>query len=391
MRSKLPVKLLGNAFFRAPNISVNILRGLFRKHIGTDKDYAKGNGKALKPPYQISIRITNVCNHRCAVCGQYGSKGYMKTESGKQLLKTLPIEKYKELVDQVAKYKPIFYFTGGECFLYPKFVELVNYVKKKKCMVSVVTNGVKLEQYADEIVKNKWDMLLVSFDGPKKIHDECRNYPGAFDTAVNGILRVNYFKKKYHSVKPFVLTSTTISKVNAPFLEETFAIGKKLHPDLMVVYLSWFTSEEIGQVQTKLYKENLGVEPFTWKSYVRSFSEEEANLFYTAIKKIKSKKWPFEYFIIPDLKDKDIPRYYLNPEEMFGYDKCVAPFLMVDIMPNGDVVTCRDYIDVKVGNITEKPLLEIWNDAPFVKFRKLLIKNKGLFPQCSRCCGLMGF
>ncbi len=95
--------------------------------------------------------------------------------------------------------------------------------------------------------------------------------------------------------------------------------------------------------------------------------------------------------VIPNIKDKDIAKYYLNSSEMFGYAKCVAPFIMVDIMPNGDVTTCRDFIDIKVGNITEKPLLDIWNGEEFVKFRKLLIENKGLLPQCSRCCGLMGF
>ena len=50
---------------------------------------------------------------------------------------------------------------------------------------------------------------------------------------------------------------------------------------------------------------------------------------------------------------------------MFGFGKCVTPFLEVNIMPNGDVVTCRDYIDVKVGNIAENKLLDIWNNDGF--------------------------
>jgi hypothetical protein len=70
---------------------------------------------------------------------------------------------------------------------------------------------------------------------------------------------------------------------------------------------------------------------------------------------------------------------YLQPAKVFRFDKCITL-----IMLNGDVVTCRDYIDVKVRNITEKGLLKIWNDEGFVRFRALL-------PQCTRCCGLMGF
>jgi radical SAM protein with 4Fe4S-binding SPASM domain len=391
MRSRLPLKLFSKAVFTCPDLTYTLLRGLARKHLGISIDYRKGTGEALKKPRQISLRITNACNHRCAVCGQYGRHGYMNDKSHGDLLKTLPSETYKELIDQVADDKPIFYVTGGEPFLYPGFMELMNYIKQKGCVLSVVTNGVLLEKNAEEIVKNKWDMILVSFDGPKEIHDQCRNYPGAYATSVNGLLKLNEMKNKYGSVKPFVLTSTTISQVNAPVLDQTFEIGTRLAPDLMVVYLSWFTSEAIGKAHTKILEENLGITPFTWKSYAAEFSEEDASLFRNAIRDLKKREWPFPYLIIPALNDSDIARYYTETSEMFGYDKCAAPFLMIDVMPNGDVVTCRDFIDIKVGNITEKPLLEIWNDEPFVRFRKLLIDQGGLLPQCSRCCGLMGF
>jgi radical SAM protein with 4Fe4S-binding SPASM domain len=391
MRSRFPIPLLAKAITKAPDLTFFLLKSLYRKHMGTFKDYKKGNGKALKPPIQISLRITNVCNHRCAVCGQYGKNGYMHFKESKDLLKTLPLQTYKELVDEHAHLKPLYYITGGEPFLYQGLVELCNYMKKKGSVVSVVTNGVMLEKYAEEIVKNKWDMILVSFDGPKDVHDQCRNFDGAYDSAAKGLIKIHKIKKEMKSVKPFVLTSTTLSSVNVPVLEETFNIGKEIKPDLMVVYLSWFTSEKIGKAHTKILEDNLNITPYTWKSYAKEFSKEEARSFKDALTRVKEKRWPFPYFIIPDLKEKDFENYYLKPDEFFGFEKCVAPFVMVDIMPNGDVVTCRDYIDVIVGNITEKPLLEIWNDDKFVAWRKLLIKHHGKLPQCSRCCGLMGF
>jgi radical SAM protein with 4Fe4S-binding SPASM domain len=59
-------------------------------------------------------------------------------------------------------------------------------------------------------------------------------------------------------------------------------------------------------------------------------------------------------------------------------------------MPNGDVATCRDYPDYVCGNIQKQGLLEIWNNDRYRKFRESL-KNDGLLPICSRCCGLMGW
>ena len=391
MRSRFPVRLLAKVFARSPRIIPPLLKGMYRKHIGVELEYRRGDGIASAPPRQISLRITNACNHRCAVCGQYGSHGYMNTGQRQSLLKHLPAETYRNLIDQVAEYHPVFYVTGGEPFLYPGFVPLMNYIKQKGCVLSVVTNGVKLAEAAEEIVRNKWDMVLVSFDGPREIHDDCRNFPGAFDTAVEGIRKLNELKKKYNTVRPYVMTSTTISSKNAGVLPETFEIGSRLNPDLMVVYLSWFTSPEIGSAHARILKDELGYEAFTYKSYTRTFTPEEAQLYQDAIVKVKENSWPFKYIIIPSIGDSDIARYYTEPSEMFGYRKCAAPFLMIDVMPNGDVTTCRDFIDIKVGNITEKPLLEIWNDEGFVRFRKLLIKNGGTLPQCSRCCGLMGF
>ncbi len=391
MRSRFPARLLFTAISRCPGLSLLSVKYLYRKHIDSGRDYRRGTGEALQPPVQISLRITNACNHRCAVCGQYGHNGYMHQDKRRDMLRTLPLEVYQNLIDQTAHLRPVFYITGGEPFLYPGFMELMNYIKKRGCALSVVTNGVLLEKHAEEIVRNGWDMALVSFDGPEEIHDRCRKTPGAYTTAVRGILALNEMKRKHRSAKPFVLTSTTISGVNAQVLPDTFEIGSRLRPDLMVVYLSWFTSESIGKAHAEILERELGVTPFTWKSYLAEFSQDEAALFRDALENVRRKKWPFEYLVIPDLRGDDVARYFTTPEEMFGFGKCVAPFLMIDVMPNGDVTTCRDFIDVKVGNITEKPLLEIWNDKPFVRFRKLLLDHGGLLPQCSRCCGLMGF
>ncbi|MFA5859703.1 MAG: radical SAM protein [Elusimicrobiota bacterium] len=391
MRSRTPINFVLETCVRTPDLIPVLNKTLIRKHILADLDYKRGDGKASRPPVQISLRITNACNHRCAVCGQFGEKGYIHTEDGKKLLKTMPLQKYKEIVDEVSRYKPIFYVTGGEAFLYPHLVELMNYIKHKGCTVSVVTNGVRLKESAEQIVRNGWDMILVSLDGPKKVHDQCRGLPGAYKAAVNGLFELRRWKRKLRKSKPYILTSTTISKVNAPVLDKTFTICNRIKPDVMVVYLSWFTTEKIGQQHTQIIEKALGIKPYTWKSYVNRFNEIDLDLFVSAVEKVRKKRWNFKSMFIPDLRLNDMKDYYLKPSEMFGYSKCIAPFIMVDIMPNGDVTTCRDFIDIKVGNVNDNKLLDIWNNDKFVQFRKLLIKHKGLLPICARCCGLMGF
>ena len=129
----------------------------------------------------------------------------------------------------------------------------------------------------------------------------------------------------------------------------------------------------------------------TWKSYIGQNTTIKAKQVKEAIEKISKKEYPFGWFPVPFMDTEKIIPYYEEPADFLGFGPCVAPYLMIDIMPNGDVVTCRDYIDVKVGNIQETPLLELWNNDRFREFRSLLNKEGGTLPQCSRCCGLMGF
>jgi radical SAM protein with 4Fe4S-binding SPASM domain len=369
-----------------------MLRFLYRKKFGADRDARRGDGVSSKPPYLVSLRITNACNHRCPVCGQYGVSGYMMEPEGKRPpSRMLPVETYKEMVDDLAFYQPYYYATGGEPFLYPGLVELMNYAKARGSSVFVVTNGTKLQQFAEEMVRKEWDLLVVSFDGPEEIHDACRKTEGAYKAAVQGIREVQKWRTRLKKIKPIVVTVTTLSRENVKCLDETYEIGRTLHPDLAAVFLSWFTSEQLGKAHHDLLRDALGVEAFTWKAYARKFTEEEAQLTMDNLSRVEKKKWPFNHIVVPALNGTDVRDYYLKPSEMFGYDKCVTPFLEVNVMPNGDVVTCRDYIDVKVGNIAEKKLLEIWNGEGFVRFRRLLLDKGGLLPQCTRCCGLMGF
>ena len=392
MRSRLSPSIFFHVVTRAPDLLPGVTRFLLRKKFDADRDVRRGDGRASRPPYMVSLRITNACNHRCPVCGQYGAYGYMDgPEKRKELLKTLPVETYKKMVDDLAFYRPFYYATGGEPFLYPGIVELMNYAKTRGSSVFIVTNGVKLKEHAEEMVRNNWDLLVVSLDGPEEVHDACRRTDGAYRTMIEGIRAVQEWRSRLGKARPFVVTSTILSGKNANRLEETYEICRTLKPDIMAVFLSWFTSEQLGKAHQEILRDALGVDAFTWKAYTRKFSAEDAQLFMDAMTRVESKKWPFEHILIPGISVTDVKDYYLDASKMFGFNKCITPFLEVNIMPNGDVVTCRDYIDVKVGNITERKLLDLWNDETFMRFRRLLIENGGLLPQCTRCCGLMGF
>ena len=376
---------------RNPQLLKSFARGSYKEYVQSKIDYRNDDGfsNAL---WLLSLRITHRCNHRCVICAQWGNNGYNARNDTPKVVGEVPFEVYKKVIDEVAPKKVHVYLTGGEPFLYEPLVPLVNYIKEKGLTVQIVTNGVGLEKNAETIVENGWDMICVSFDGPREIHDKCRGVQGALDTAVKGILKIQKIKKETGKKKPAFFVLTTISKNNESALVETVKEAEKLNPDGMVIYYSWFTEEWIGQQHTKIANELLGVTPFAWKGYVRDTAELDINGIVEQVHKIKSEKHKMPVMFVPELKANEIRKYYSEPENFFGYRKCVAPWFQLDVMPNGDVVTCRDFPDFVTGNITESSVLDIYNGERYRAFRRALRScDDGVFPICSRCCGLMGY
>ena len=377
---------------RNPLFTFRLVQGTRKKYVTANLDKRKGTGES-NALWLISMRITDKCNHRCAVCGQYGDGGYNRDEVDLPKVKgNVPVERYKKMIDNIAHLKPHIYITGGEPFLYKDIMEFGNYVKKKKLTLQIVTNGVKLEEKAQEIVDNKWDMVCVSLDGPEEIHDKCRRLKGAFKTMEKGVKKIQKIKQEKNAKKPLIFLLTTLSNTNYQTLEDTIKVGQEFNPDGMIVYYSWFTSQKVGEEHEKIIKKELNTTPFAWKSYVREISDVDYDGFRNTVKKVKQKKWKSPVAFVPNIKINEIERYYTDPTDFLGWKNCLTPWVEANIMPNGDVVNCRDFPDIIMGNIMQNSLLDIYNNERFKKFRRALAKQpNGVFPLCSRCCGLMGF
>lgn len=64
---------------------------------------------------QISLRVNEVCNLRCASCGQWGENGHIrrKLETGGRL-DQLDFEVVKRVIAETRKDRPFYYIWGGE-------------------------------------------------------------------------------------------------------------------------------------------------------------------------------------------------------------------------------------------------------------------------------------
>ena len=98
-------------------------------------------GGPLPMPTFVQLRVTNLCNLRCKMCGQWGETGIFRTQSGadptdgalerqriQELIgakRQLALSDYVRLLDEIAPWNPIMSLFGGEPFLYPDIVPLI--------------------------------------------------------------------------------------------------------------------------------------------------------------------------------------------------------------------------------------------------------------------------
>ncbi len=374
---------------RSPDILMQIVRGEFSKHIIARAQYRWGTGVATNLR-QIDIKITNLCNLKCEMCAQWGRTGYNFGRPHDELAATVPLDIYKRVVDEMASRRPVYYIWGGEPFLYPDLTPLVEYMKRRKACVSIISNGTRVREHAERFVRLGVDNFMFSLDGTPELHDRIRGVKGTFQKLAATIREINRWKKILRVPKPYIVLLMTLTPQTQAHVVSTMEIGEELGTDFFGIYYSWFTSEQIGHNHQALMNREFGCDATAWKGYVSAPSRFDVPKLITELRCVGSRHWKYPYLIVPDLREKDIPRYFTEPWNTFGNTRCLSPWITTEIQANGDVATCRDHPDYVVGNIQDEPLLKIFNNDRYRKFRRRL-QTKGLLPICARCCGLMGF
>lgn len=143
-------------------------------------------------PLFASYNVTGRCNMRCTFC-----------EWWKNEIPELSTKKALAALDSVCNLGvPFFDLSGGEPLLRKDLIVLAKRVASHGCLVSMNSNGTLLTKDKIGDVANVFDTVVVSLDGPEKIHDKIRGVAGTYKKAVNAIrlLRANGVRTGVNSV-----------------------------------------------------------------------------------------------------------------------------------------------------------------------------------------------
>jgi len=134
--------------------------------------------KAKRPrPLFASYNVTSRCNMKCSFCDWW-----------KMNTPELPTKKALTAIDEVCSLGvPFFDLSGGEPLLRKDLSTLAKKASSHGCLVSMNTNGALLKSDRASEIADTFDVVVVSIDGPKEVHDKMRGVAGTYDKAVEAI------------------------------------------------------------------------------------------------------------------------------------------------------------------------------------------------------------
>lgn len=288
-------------------------------------------------PYKLQIEPTNICNLECPLC-----------PVGRKILNRKPkhmrFHEFKSIIDDMEKYLLlIILWDWGEPFMNPELPKMIKYAEERGIKIITSTNAHFLhnEKYVKDILKSGLTNLIVAIDSLNEKDYEVYRRRGSLNKALHGLENLIRLKKELKS-KTSINLRMVVMKQN---------------------------EQEVGTMR-KLAR-NIGVDIFTLKTLNPSCGLDA-----------------MDEELIPSKKKYRRYEYTKDTKKRIRVDNpCLRVWHMSNIYSNGDVVPCCYHFDgaIKVGNINEKPLTQIWNDTPYRNLRKKIYFQKNSINKCKEC------
>jgi radical SAM protein with 4Fe4S-binding SPASM domain len=288
----------------------------------TQKSYGMRK-EAREFPMMCVLSFVYICNAGCPNC-PYNNSDIRETYKNSLIM---PEGIFKKIAAQCGQYNTYIRISGGgEPMLHPQAIELMEYAKKKKARVGLITNGsLFTEESLYRLVSAGVDMIEFSVDAEDDV-TYAKVRPGLdwkrlVENAGKAVKMRNEVKSQ--------------TKIIASVINQKGVDVKKAEK---------FWSQVVDEVQIRKY--------LTW-GYVKDLSADSSP--------------------------------YLEPEERIP---CPWLFERLNIDTRGDVTICGEDIAFKekFTNVRDMSLREIWHHPKFEYVRKKHLARKGNeIPICKNC------
>ncbi|MBN2386206.1 MAG: radical SAM protein [Anaerolineales bacterium] len=332
-------------------------------------------------PQSISLTITNHCNLRCRMCGQWGLEGYIRCNP-EGLQYELTLADWQRVVDELADHDiPSLLLRGGEVFLFPQIVELLEYIHARGIFISIDTNGTMLARYAEDIVRIGRMHLTISVDGPEQVHDAVRGVPGTFQRLKAGVARIAELEARGDDQISRSICFT-ISQYNYRYLGVMPEVARTLGLGAIAIVPYYYFPEKVGR-QYEAELGGLGCQAYSWAGFHHEDSGvdfEEFQQQYRQYLATLGEIYSYPYMPLDEDQYRD---WFADAWTPVGYPHCLNVEKLIDIQPDGAANFCVDFVDYSFGNIKDATIETLWNGERAERFRRY--RRERPLAVCHRC------
>jgi MoaA/NifB/PqqE/SkfB family radical SAM enzyme len=355
-----------------------------------------GDGRAAPAPVQVDFELTFRCNMYCAMCPQVA---YRERELAGGQIRSSPVDgdrrelttaEVTRALDQLAAAgTEQVLFSGGEAFLRPDAMDILAHARGRGLAVHVITNGSMItEPLARRLVEVGVDGMTFSLDGPEERHDAIRKLPGGFRKLCRAVRSIRQARAAAGGERPRMALSAVIHALNQDVLAELVDVAHDLGlTHVNYNYLFYYTAEQAQATRAILHGQGLamGVKPED-QALPLALRQVDAAALEREIAEVRRRAAArgVDVTFAPDLDADEVRRRFADPAHSVVH-RCFYAYQAMRIDAWGNVYPCS--VDARLGNIRQHDVLAVWNGAPYRAFRRA-VKERGLFPQCPKCCVL---
>jgi MoaA/NifB/PqqE/SkfB family radical SAM enzyme len=218
------------------------------------------------------------------------------------------------------------------------------------------------------------DLLVVSVDGPKEVHNQIRGGK-VFERLSAGIETI-----LAQPSRPITFVSMAISDLNYDQLIPMYELALSWGVDGINYNHLWMQTHETVEAMSNQFS-ILAADDVTWDIHPEEVDTEQLAMQLATIRQ----RTRFSHLIVtqtPDLSWNDIGLWYRQPERFVKYNSTRCAWTRMKVWPDGNVKPCREWV---AGDVSQEHAMQVWNGEKFREFRRLLARH-GTLPICSRCC-----